>query len=82
MIQVTREVFGSDYPLSLDIKASELAALRQEAEKLRVDAIMLPEVTGHTTPPVLFRQLNAVPQDLRLNPNRKIEVDNKAEYSL
>jgi len=51
MIQVTREVFGSDYPLSLDIKASELAALRQEAEKLRVDAITLPEVTGHTTTP-------------------------------
>jgi hypothetical protein len=48
-IQVTREVYGSDYSLSADIKAWGLAAVRQEAEKMGADAIILPEVTGHTT---------------------------------
>lgn len=48
-IQVTRETYGSDNTLSSDIKAWGLAALRQEAEKMGADAIMLPEVTGRTT---------------------------------
>jgi hypothetical protein len=48
-IQVTRETFGTDYLLSPDIKAWGLAAVRQEAEKMGADAIMLPEVTGRTT---------------------------------
>ena len=48
-IQVTRETYGTDYSLSPDIKAWGLAAVRQEAEKMGADAIMLPEVTGHTT---------------------------------
>lgn len=48
-IQVTREVFVTDYLMSSDIKAWGLAALRHEAEKMGADAVMLPEVTGHTT---------------------------------
>jgi hypothetical protein len=48
-IQVTRETFLTDYLLSPDIKAWGLAAVRQEAEKMGADAIMLPEVTGRTT---------------------------------
>lgn len=48
-IQVTRETFGSDYSLSSDIIAWGLAALRQQAELMGADAIILPEVTGHTT---------------------------------
>ncbi len=48
-IQVTRETFGPDYSLTPDIKAWGLAAVRQEAEKMGADAIILPEVTGHTT---------------------------------
>ena len=48
-IQVTREVYGTDYSLSSDIKAWGLAAVRQEAEKMGADAIMSPEVTGRTT---------------------------------
>ena len=48
-IQITRETFGSDYSLSPDIMAWGLAAVRQEAEKMGADAIMLPEVTGRTT---------------------------------
>ncbi len=48
-IQVTRETYGSDYSLSPGIKAWGLAAVRQEAEKMGADAIMLPEVTGRTT---------------------------------
>lgn len=48
-IQVTREIFLADYMLSPDIKAWGLSAVRQEAEKMGADAIMLPEVTGRTT---------------------------------
>ena len=48
-IQVTRESYWSDYSLSPEIKTWGLAAVRQEAEKMGADAIILPEVTGHTT---------------------------------
>lgn len=48
-ILVTREVFGTDYSMSPDIKAWGLAAVREEAEKMGADAIMLPEISGHTT---------------------------------
>ena len=46
-IQVIRETFGGDYTLSPDIREWGIAAVRQEAEKMGADAIMLPEVTGH-----------------------------------
>lgn len=48
-IQVTREVVGTDYSMTPDIKAWGLAAVRQEAEKMGADAIMSLEVTGRTT---------------------------------
>lgn len=48
-IQVTREVYGADFSLSPDIKAWGLAAVRQEADKMGADAIILHEVTGRTT---------------------------------
>lgn len=48
-IQVTREVYGTDYSISPDISAWGLSAVRQEALKLGADAVMLPEITGRTT---------------------------------
>jgi hypothetical protein len=48
-IQVTRESYAVDYSLTPDIKAWGLAAIRQEAEKMGADAIMLPEITGQST---------------------------------
>jgi hypothetical protein len=53
-IQVTRETYWSDNTLSPEIKAWGLAAVRQEAEKMGADAIMLPEVTGHRNTNGLF----------------------------
>ncbi len=47
-IQVTREVYGTNYSLTPDIKTWGLAAVRQEAEEMGADAIVLPEVAGHT----------------------------------
>jgi ABC-type uncharacterized transport system auxiliary subunit len=48
-IVVTREVIGTDYRVSSDIKAWGLSAIRLEAEKMGADAVILPEVTGHST---------------------------------
>lgn len=48
-IQITREVYGTDYSISPDITAWGLSAVRLEALKLGADAVMLPEVTGRTT---------------------------------
>jgi len=48
-IQITREVYGTDYSVSPDITAWGLSAVRMEALKLGADAVMLPEVTGRTT---------------------------------
>lgn len=48
-IQVSRETYGSDYVLTPDIRAWGIAAVRQEAEKLGADAIILPEVIAHST---------------------------------
>jgi len=53
-IQVTREVYGTDYSISADITAWGLAAVRQEALKLGADAVMLPEVTGRTITSGIF----------------------------
>jgi hypothetical protein len=47
-IQVTREIFGSDFSWSPDIKAWGLNAVRQEAEKMGADAVIFPEVSGGT----------------------------------
>jgi len=48
-IQITREVYVADYAVTPDITAWGLAAVRQEAEKMGADAIILHEVTGRTT---------------------------------
>lgn len=48
-IQITREVYGTDYAVSPDIKSWGFNAIRQEAEKLGADAVTLAEVTGRTT---------------------------------
>ena len=48
-IQVTRETYGSDNLLSPDLTVWGFAVLRQEAEKMGADAVILPEVTTHTT---------------------------------
>lgn len=47
-IQVTREVYGSDYMAVSDIKEWGFAAVRAEAAKMGADAVILPEVSGHT----------------------------------
>jgi len=48
-IQVTREVYGTDYLLTPDITAWGLAVVKNEARKMGADAIMSPEVSGHST---------------------------------
>ncbi|HIJ80475.1 MAG TPA: hypothetical protein HPP76_02060 [Desulfuromonadales bacterium] len=48
-IQVTRETYGSDYSLPPDIRQWGFTAVRQQAEKMGADAVMLLEVTGGTT---------------------------------
>lgn len=48
-IQVTREVFGSDYMVTSDIKEWGFSAIRAEAAKMGADAVILPEVSGHTS---------------------------------
>ena len=53
-IQVTREAYDTEYPLTPDILAWGLSAVRQEAAKLGADAVMLLEVTGRTTSSGIF----------------------------
>lgn len=48
-IQITREVFFTDYAITPDIMAWGLAAVRHEAERMGADAVILPEVTGRIT---------------------------------
>jgi len=49
-VQVSREVYGIlDYQLTPDIREWGLTAIRAEAAKMGADAVILPEVTGHTT---------------------------------
>jgi hypothetical protein len=49
-IQVSREVYGiADYQLTPDIREWGFNAVREEAAKMDADAVILPEVTGHTT---------------------------------
>jgi uncharacterized protein YbjQ (UPF0145 family) len=49
-IQVTREVYGiADYQLTPDIREWGLTAIRAEAAKIGADAVILPEVSGHTS---------------------------------
>ena len=49
-IQASRSVYGvADYQLTPDIRQWGLTAIREEAAKMGADAVILPEVTGHTT---------------------------------
>ena len=50
-IQITREVYMADITLSGDMRTWGYNALRHEAGKMNADAVILPEVTGHTGPP-------------------------------
>ena len=48
-VQATREVYGIvDYQITPDIRDWGFTALREEAAKMGADAVILPEVTGHT----------------------------------
>jgi uncharacterized protein YbjQ (UPF0145 family) len=48
-VQATREVYGIvDYQLAPNIREWGLNAIREEAAKMNADAVILPEVTGHT----------------------------------
>jgi len=58
-IQITREVYLADLALSGDMRAWGINALRYEAGKMNADAVILPEVTGHTTTPSAL--LSALP---------------------
>jgi hypothetical protein len=54
-IQVTREVYGVvDYQLPPDIREWGLNAIRAEAAKMGADAVILPEVSGHSVSFVLI----------------------------
>jgi len=54
-IQITREVYVFDVsPVSANMRAWGFQALREEAAKMHADAVILPEVTGHTTTPVML----------------------------
>ena len=54
-IQVTREVYLIDEtPASSDMRAWGYQAIREEAAKMNADAVILPEVIGHTTTPVIL----------------------------
>lgn len=54
-IQIIREVYLFDLsPVSADMRAWGFQALREEAGKMNADAVVLPEVTGHTTTPVIM----------------------------
>lgn len=48
-IQITREVFGTDYSIFPDVTAWGLSAVRHEAAKMGADAVILADVTGRTT---------------------------------
>jgi len=48
-IQVTREVYGSDYMADAAVKEWGFAAIRGEAAKMGADAVILPEVSGKTS---------------------------------
>lgn len=48
-IQVTREVYITDYSMSPDIKTWGFSAVRHEAGKLGADAVILPEITEQRT---------------------------------
>ncbi len=53
-IQVTREVYFNQGSSSASAMRSwGLDALRTEAARMNADAVILPEVTGHTSPSVL-----------------------------
>jgi len=47
-IQVTREVYGSDYMAESAVKEWGFAAIRAEAAKMGADAVISPEVSGRT----------------------------------
>jgi uncharacterized protein YbjQ (UPF0145 family) len=48
-IQVTREVYSYDLRLTPDIREWGFQAIREEAAKMGADAVILPEVTGHSS---------------------------------
>jgi uncharacterized protein YbjQ (UPF0145 family) len=47
-IKITRDVYGSDYTLTSDIRDWAHTAVRREAAKMGADAVILPEITGNT----------------------------------
>jgi hypothetical protein len=55
-IQITREVYFTDYDLKFDPKLQEwgLKALREEAQKMGADALIFPEVTSRQITIVIF----------------------------
>lgn len=55
-IQITREVYFTDYDLKLDPKLQEwgIKSLREEAQKMGADALIFPEVTSRQITIVLF----------------------------
>lgn len=53
-IQVTREVYITDYSIPPDIRTWSFSAVRQEAGKLGADAVILPEVTERRTTNGIF----------------------------
>ncbi|MDK9718466.1 MAG: hypothetical protein OEL57_11260 [Trichlorobacter sp.] len=55
-IQISREVYFTDYDLKLDPKLQEwgITSLREEAQKMGADALIFPEVTSRQITIVMF----------------------------
>jgi hypothetical protein len=55
-IQITREVYFTDYDLKFDPKLQEwgIKSLREEAQKMGADALIFPEVTSRQITIVMF----------------------------
>ena len=47
-IQITREVFVTDWAVTPDIREWGIQAVREEAAKMGADAVIFPEVTGRS----------------------------------
>ncbi len=47
-IQITREVFVTDWAVTQDIREWGIKAVREEAAKMGADAVIFPEVTGRS----------------------------------
>lgn len=58
-IQVTRDVYFSEYTLTPNLQEWGIKALREEARKMGADALILPEVTSRQKATILLPAFDA-----------------------